>query len=150
MLNDLLTNESSLASVYQVVTGSTPDARLEVVLAFKYVRNVMQHVLHPVRPNENALIGGLHGLRVYTLWEDIPPAVHVALRPGTQALRPHFDKHLLGKEVTDTLLQAAWAFAQVSPDLVHRAGGAWTGFPLQAQPGVAARLHPDPAWAPAS
>lgn len=148
VLNDLLTRESSISADYARLLTQPPDARLEILLAFKYVRNVMQHVLHPVRPTENALIGGLHGMRTYALWEDIPGPVHAALHSPTRALRAHFDGHLRGNEVTDTRLEAAWAFAQVSADLVHHTDGEWTGFPLPAQPGVDVRLHPDPAHPP--
>lgn len=119
------------------------DPTVEIVLAFKYVRNVMQHVLHLVQPRQNALIGGLHGLRGYFVWADVPPAVHAKLHRRSQDLRQHFDRHLRSNEVTDTFVEALAAFATIAPELVHRnADGEWTGFPLPAQPGVIARLHP--------
>lgn len=143
VLNDLLTNDCTVADQYKSLVEPGVEPMMEIVLAFKYVRNVMQHVLHLVEPSQSALIGGLHGLRGYFLWADVPAAAHAKLHRPTQNLRPYFEQHLLCNEVTDTFMDALAAFATIAPQLVHRnAEGEWTGFPLPAQPGVEARLHP--------
>lgn len=143
VLNELLEKQSTVHDQYQALLRPPVDPRVEVLLAFKYARNVMQHVLHPVEPQQQALIGGLHGIRGYFLWADVPACVDAKLNPGTRALRSHFENRLRGREVTDTFLGALRAFATVAPELVHLdALGEWTGFPLPEQPGVAAKLHP--------
>lgn len=118
----------------------------ELIDAVKYVRNVSQHVLHVVRPSgeSGALVGGLHGLRLYVLWDDVPLEAHNSLRPSTQALRPAFEARLLGQEVTGTMLSVLRAFATLVPQIVHRdRRGEWTGFPLKTQPSMPGRLHPE-------
>lgn len=118
----------------------------ELIDAVKYVRNVSQHVLHVVRPSEDSgvLVGGLHGLRVYVVWDDVPLAAHSSLRPSTQALRPAFEARLRGQEVTGTMLSVLRAFATLAPQIVHRdRRGEWTGFPLKTQPSMPGRLHPE-------
>jgi hypothetical protein len=144
-LNDLLRNEISDKSVYCEMTEPPEDARAEIIRAFTYVRNVMQHILHPVLPDPTATVGGFGlGFRTYAVWQEIPAAAHARLRPGTQRLKPLYDQHLNGRDVTDTLLDAAKFFALVCPHLVHsQPSGEWTGFPLLHQPGVPRRLHPE-------
>ena len=60
------------------------------------------------------------GYRSYTTWQDVPLSVHTKLHLPTQQLRPYFETHLLGKEVTQTLLAALQFFWRVCPDLVNR------------------------------
>jgi len=117
----------------------------ELLDAVRYVRNVTQHVLHVVRPSSDAaLIGGQHGLRLYVVWDDVPVTAHSSLHPPTQALRPAFEKHLQGKNVTDTMLAVLEGIASVAPQIVHRSlSGEWSGFPLKNQPAVVGRLHPE-------
>ena len=126
------------------------DRGAETIEALRYVRNVGQHLIHPVRPESAQVVGsnmGL-GLRTSAVWVDIPRSVHRSLRPGTQKLRSLYDAHLVGNNVLDTFLDAARFFWEVCPECVHRApGGEWTGFPLRHQAGVASRLHPEePSW----
>ena len=111
----------------------------------KYLRNVVQHIIHPVEPTADATVGGLGlGFRTFSEWADVPSAVDQELRTGTLALRPHFERRLRQQPVLQTLLNAAAFFASVSPELVHRrADGEWTGFPLRHQGGVRDRLHPE-------
>ena len=144
VLNDLLTNQFSQKQTYAVrAGGSGVDA--ETVLGFKYLRNVVQHIIHPVEPTADATVGGLGlGFRTFSDWADVPSAVDQQLRTGTRALRPHFERRLRQQPVVQTLLNAAAFFASVSPELVHRrADGEWTGFPLRHQGGVRDRLHPE-------
>lgn len=105
-----------------------------------------QHVLHVVRPSEDSgvLVGGLHGLRIYVVWDDVPLAAHSSLYPSTQALRPAFEARLRGQEVTGTMLSVLRAFATLAPQIVHRdQRGEWTGFPLKTQPSMPGHLHPE-------
>lgn len=143
-LNERLSGSISKKEAYQSVLSGTNIG--ELIDAVKYVRNVTQHVLHVVRPSEDSgvLIGGLHGLRIYVVWDDVPPAAHSSLRPGTQALRAAFEARLHGQEVTGTMLSVLRAFATLAPQIVHRdKGGEWTGFPLKTQPSMPGRLHPE-------
>ncbi len=92
--------------------------------------------------DEHVLVGGVLGLRIYTVWDEVPAAVHAQLHPGTQKLKPDYDALLLGTNVTDTMLDTLNFFSDAAPDLVHRdQRGEWTGFPLMSQPGVRDRLH---------
>lgn len=120
------------------------DDGAETIEAFRYLRNVGQHLIHPVVPTTNAVVGGIQiGYRSYGLWQKVPRTVHRRLRTRTQALKSFYDQQLMGKEVAATLLNAARFFAEVCPGLVHRkANGEWTGFPLRQQAGVGSRLHP--------
>lgn len=144
-INDLLTNSVNDSATYVniVSSGGHPDAG--VIRGVKYVRNVAQHVAHVIRPaDEHVLIGGVLGLRIYTFWDKVPPAVHAQLRPSTQRLKVDYDAILEGKEVAGTMLAALGFFADVAPGIAHRdRQGEWTGFPLMSQPGVGDRLHPE-------
>jgi hypothetical protein len=147
VLNELLRKQSSGSTnrTYCALFEPPEDPRVGIVRAFKYARNLTQHVLHPVRPNPSTLIGGLTvGMRIYAVWEDVPPAAHERLKNETKDLKPDYDQCLKGEEVTRTFLDAARFFYEVCPDLVHRdANGEWTGFPLRHQASVANRLHPE-------
>ncbi|CCQ47182.1 hypothetical protein ARTSIC4J27_3162 [Pseudarthrobacter siccitolerans] len=143
-LNERLGGSITEKEAYQSALYGT--AIGELINAIKYVRNVSQHVLHVVRPSEDsgALVGGLHGLRIYVAWDEVPPAAHDSLRPRTQSLRPAFEARLRGQEVTGTMLSVLRAFATLAPQIVHRdQRGEWTGFPLKTQPSMPGRLHPD-------
>jgi hypothetical protein len=145
-VNDLLAgSESPARADYSSMLACPIDTRIEIIQAFKYARNITQHLLHPVRPRASALIGGIEvGMRIYAVWQEVPNDVHRKLYPSTQALKPHYDRHLNGKEVTETFLEAARFYFTICPDIVHRdATGEWTGFPLAHQAGVLARLHPE-------
>jgi len=121
------------------------DADADIVDGFRYARNVTQHVLHPVTPDEpHTMIGGVHGMRVYASWAAIPNAAHLRLRPGTQALKVSYDAELQGQEVAQTMLRVLRFFGRVAPNIVARDPfGEWVGFPLRSQPGVAAPIHPE-------
>ena len=107
--------------------------------AVKYARNVDQHLMpHIVKPSEDNLIGGTHGLRIYAFWEPIPPATHALLRSGTQALRPAYQANLEAKEVTGTMLAVLRFFADLAPQIVHRATEA-------SGPGSRSRASPESA-----
>lgn len=143
-LNERLGGTIADQATYRSVLSGTSDG--EFIDAIKYVRNVAQHVLHIVRPSDatGALIGGLHGLRLYVDWDDVPATADAKLRPGTRALRPSFEARLRGREVVGTMLTVLRAFATVAPQIVHRdERGEWTGFPLRTQPSVSGRLHPE-------
>lgn len=144
-LNDLLTEELGDKATYTSLFGTSPTPGAELINAVKYARNADQHVMQIVAPPKaNSLIGGLHGLRIYALWESIPQAVHDNLQRRTQTLQPAYNANLQGKEVTSTMLAVLRFFADVAPQIVHRdQRGEWTGFPLKAQPGVLDALHPE-------
>lgn len=144
-INDLLTNSVADRAAYQSLTSSSSHPQTGLVRGMKYVRNVAQHLTHVIRPSdEHVLIGGVHGLRLYALWDEVPAAVHAQLHGGTQKLKPDYDAQLRGKGVTETMLAVLSFFSGIAPDLVHRdRNGEWTGFPLMSQPGVADRLHPE-------
>lgn len=142
-LNDWLAESIEDSKSYKNLLASHPQVGL--IMAVKYARNVTQHVLHIVKPSDDLrLIGGAFGLRVYALWDEIPPQVHGKLRPRTQDLKASYDKSLLSREVTQTMLAVLALYAELVPEIVHRdERGEWTGFPLLNQPGVGARLHPE-------
>jgi len=120
------------------------DAGAEIIEGFRYLRNVGQHLIHPVVPSTNAVVGGMQvRYRSYGLWQQVPRSTHRRLRSGTQSLRGFYDRRLLGEEVVDTLLSAARFFAEVCRMIPHlKENGEWTGFPLRHQAGVGSRLHP--------
>ena len=83
-------------------------------------------------------------MRIYALWDAVPPAAHAKLRTGAQALSKSFESTLKDREVTDTLLDVLKFFGELAPEIVHRDGtGEWTGFPLPLQPGGPARVRPE-------
>lgn len=145
VLNERLRGLSNGQADYRLMFETPEDPRVGIILALKYARDVAQHVPHPVRPAPSAVFGGFGlGYRTYAIWEDIPMSAHGRLKRVTQQLKSHFDRHLRGRPVTDTLLEAASFFAEVCPDIVHRQpNGEWTHFPLSHQAGVASRLHPE-------
>lgn len=144
-INDLLTNSVSDSATYVGIINSGGNPNAGVIRGVKYVRNVAQHVAHVIRPaDEHVLVGGVLGLRIYTFWDEVPPAVHAQLYPSTQRLKTDYDALLEGKEVAGTMLEALSFFSDVSPAIVHRdRRGEWTGFPFMSQPGVGDRLHPE-------
>lgn len=144
-LNDLLTNELGDKSTYTSLFGTSPTPSAALINAVKYARNADQHVMQIVAPPKaNSLVGGLHGLRIYALWEPIPQAVHDKLHGRTQKLQPAYIANLEGQEVTGTMLAVLRFFADLAPQIVHRdQRGEWTGFPLKPQPAVLANIHPD-------
>lgn len=144
VMNELLRKQSGVTADYQLLFKPPEDPHVGIIQGFEYARHLTQHVLHPVRPERRSIIGGVWGLRTYAVWSDVPMSAHGRLKQATQKLKLHYDTHLLGREVTDTLLDAAGFFYRVCPSVVHRDGkGEWTGFPLSHQPGVAQRLHPE-------
>lgn len=145
VLNELIRKQSGANLTYRAMFDAPEDPRVGVIRAFEYARHLTQHVLHPVRPNTSALIGGLTvGMRIYAVWEDVPLAAHGRLKDPTKVLKPDYDQYLKAEEVTGTFLDAARFFFEVCPDLVHRdANGEWTGLPLRHQAGVPNRLHPE-------
>src|SRR4051794_19852863 len=75
-LNDLLTKELGDKTTYTSLFGTSPTPGAELIDAVKYARNADQHVMQIVAPPKpNSLIGGLHGFRIFALWEHIPQAV---------------------------------------------------------------------------
>ncbi len=144
VVNDLLTNEFSQRTPYASFFEHPTDGA-ETVLGFRYLRNVIQHLIHPVVPVRNSAVGGLGlGYRTFSTWSEVPASVDLKLRPRTRELRPHFERRLQGHEVMGSLLDASAFFASAVPELVHRASDdEWTGFPLRSQPGVRDRLHPE-------
>ncbi len=144
-LNDILTNEATDSASYQALFNDETDTRTDVINGFKYVRNVDHHLIHPVLPDPDNVVGGMGlGFRTFAYWADVPQLVHDQLRPSTQALRPFFEDQLRSRQVLDAMLDALRFFASVAPDLVHRSEtGEWTGFPIRHQAAVRDRLHPD-------
>lgn len=142
-LNESLLERVADSANYQALL--TQNGTADLLDAAKYARNVVQHVLHVVKPGgATSLIGGVHGLRTYAQWAAIPTDVDAQLRKGTQALRPSYAARVEGREIVDVMLDVLHAFWSVAPDIVHRDQlGEWTGFPLGSQPGVGARLHPE-------
>jgi hypothetical protein len=146
-VNDVLRNDVGQAEKYRRICQRRLDAGdsdLELVQAFRYVRHVISHRLVQVSPDTNSVIGGWEiGFRTYPTWADVPVSAHQKMDPRTQALKPYYDRHLLGQDVTDSLLQVARVYAELCPQIVHLDDrGEWTGFPLRTQPGVPSRVHP--------
>lgn len=144
-LNDVLKSHFAGSAAYKSLFEPPLDPGAEVVEAFRYIRNVGQHLPHPVRVDDGATFGGLGlGYRSYATWQDVPLSVDAQLRAGTRAARPYFEAHLRDQEVTQTLLDALRFFWRVCPDLADRdTKGEWIGFPLRSQPGMRHRLHPE-------
>ncbi|MFJ2543047.1 hypothetical protein [Microbacterium sp. NPDC087589] len=148
-LNDLLTNKLADRATYVALTGSTsphPHPQRDLIEGMKYARNVVEHVMYILKPAEpNAMFGSSDiGFRLVAEWDEIPPHVHAELRPSTQKLKPHYDKHFRDRNVMTVMFEILRFFAEVVPDAVHRdQSGEWTGFPLQAQLAVPAPLHPE-------
>ncbi|RKT36830.1 hypothetical protein DEU34_1358 [Microbacterium sp. AG1240] len=144
-LNDLLANQIAQAPAYLSLFATNRHPAAGLIEGVKFARNIQQHVLHIVRPSDNmTLIGGTLGFRLYAVWDEVPANVVARLRPGTQALEPHYQAELQGKEVTGTMIAVLRFFAEVVPQIVHRdVRGEWTGFPLLSQPGVNSAIHPE-------
>ncbi|GAA6123321.1 hypothetical protein BPY_14290 [Bifidobacterium psychraerophilum] len=143
-LNDHFQNKIRDKATYRELFKSSAQPGADVIDGIKYARNVIEHVLHIVRPKDDALVGGSLGFRVYPVWDDIPPAVHAELHPNTQKLKPAYDNKLLGQGVIKTMLDVLRFYAAIAPDVIHRGvRGEWTGFPLTAQPGMSSPLHPE-------
>jgi len=123
------------------------DEGAAVIEAFRYVRNVGQHLLHPITPNSGRIVGsnlGGLGYRTSSVWADIPPVAHSALHKGTQSLRPYFEASVCGRGTLDPLLDACAYFHAACPDAIHRTDeGRWTSFPLRIQWGTSERVHPE-------
>ncbi|HEX7165518.1 MAG TPA: hypothetical protein VF230_00925 [Acidimicrobiales bacterium] len=122
------------------------DHGARTIEAFRYVRNVGQHLLHPVVPEPDAVFGNNLGLgfRTSSHWRGVPPDVHVLLHEPTRALKPHYDQLVACRPTLEPLLDACQFFAEICPELVHRdETGEWTGFPLRVQWGTMDRIHPD-------
>lgn len=143
-LNDDFKNKISDKATYRELLKSSAQSGADVMNGIKYARNVIEHVLHIVRPKDDVLVGGLLGFRVYPVWDDIPAAVHAKLHANTQKFKPAYDNELLGQSVIETMLGVLRFYAVIAPDVVHRdSRGEWTGFPLMAQPAVPSPLHPE-------
>lgn len=144
-LNDLLTKQLGDKATYTALFGASSTPGAELIDAVKYARNADQHVMQIVAPPKaNSLVGGLHGTRVYALWEPIPQDVHNNLHNETQKLQPAYNAYLHGQQVTGSMLAVLRFFADLAPQIVHRdRRGEWTGFPLRPQAAVMSPLHPD-------
>lgn len=146
-LNDVLRAQIGQRDKYKRIFArqlNSGDPDVELIEAFRYVRNVMSHQLFRTAPDTTSVVGGLGlGFLTSAVWGPIPRRVHNRLHPPTQALKPYYDRHLADQLVLDTFLNAARYFATVCPGCVDRDDrGEWTGFPLRSQPGVSTRLHP--------
>tara|TARA_R110002051_G_scaffold208264_1_gene274191 strand:- start:2616 stop:3725 length:1110 start_codon:yes stop_codon:yes gene_type:complete len=144
-LNDWLSNAIGDAVSYKLHFGAPRHPRSDYIDAVKYVRNVSQHVMHVVAPDDEVrLVGGSLGMRFYARWDEVPVAVDAKLRPGTQRLKPTYDAMLFRKDVMGTMMEVLRFYADVVPSIVHRdSHGEWTGFPLMNQPGMSHALHPE-------
>lgn len=154
-LHELLWQQIDDRATYVALfSGPVRHPKADLVEAIKYARNLSQHVIHPVSPREDSIIGGgTWGYRVYAYWDDVPAEKHAKLHARTQGLKPLYDAELLGHEVVSTMLPLLQFYAEANPDLIHRDNrGEWTGFPLLNHPAVSAPLHPeeplnvDDAW----
>lgn len=144
-LNDLMSKKIGDAGTFRSLFSTTRHARAPLIEAVKFARNIVQHVLHVVRPSSQfRLVGGSLGFRVYAEWDAVPADVVSKLWPVTQALEPAYKAELEGMEVTGTMMSVLRFYAEVAPQIVHRdPHGEWTGFPLISQPGVTNPLHPE-------
>lgn len=142
-LNESLMKRVADAATYEALKVQNGTEAL--IDAAKYARNVVEHVLHVVRPDDDtSLIGGMHGLRTYAQWAHIPTGADAELHKGTRALRPSYVATVEGREIVEVMLDVLHAFWTIAPDMVHRDHlGEWTGFPLRNQAAVGARLHPE-------
>lgn len=142
MRNDIGQSEKFKRIVTRRLAAGDPD--IELIEAFRYVRNMISHRLVAVAPGAGPLIGGIGlGYRTYCQWRELPAAAHRKMRPSTQQLRPLYRSRLVGEDVTQSLMSVARVYAELCPGLVHRNHlGDWTGFPLRTQPGVPSRVHP--------
>lgn len=121
------------------------DPGAQTIEAFRYIRNVGQHLLHPVMPEPGRVVGGNLGLgfRTSSRWADVPDDVHALLHTRTRPLKTDYDHVIAGRPTLEPLLDACRFFAEVCPQLVHRDDtGEWTGFPLRTQWGTMERIHP--------
>lgn len=145
-LNDLFSNAVADAVTYKAILSGACQAESDLINAVKYARNVDQHVLHIIRPDDetHTLVGGTFGMRMYAFWDEIPARAHAQLRKSTQALKPAYEAALQGQEVTGTMLELLRFYARIAPTIVHRDHhGEWSGFPLMSQPGMPSPLHPE-------
>jgi hypothetical protein len=144
-LNEHFSQNINDKSTYVNLLSSSALPGVDYVKAVKYARNVHQHVLHIVSPRAKSLVGGVHGMRTYTFWDEIPQDAHEKLHKGTKALKPLYDRVLYDKEVTKTMLEVLRFYAAVAPEIVHRDDrGEWSYFPLTNQPGMLEpQLHPE-------
>lgn len=153
-VNDVLRSDFGQAQKYSEIFKrkiASSDHGAEIIEGFRYVRNVGQHLIHPVAPASASVVGGMGlGYRTSAVWTPVPQRVHRQLHPRTRALMPYYHALLEGHSVIDTFLDAARFFWEVCPLIVHRQNnGEWTGFPLRHQAGVSSRLHPEePRWTP--
>lgn len=142
-VNEMFKKQSGRTSEYRALLDDPTDPRSDVIKGFEYARQVTNHVA-PIHVDPTAVLGGVHGYRTYAIWDTVPTNIHERLTAPTKTLKPYFDAQLAGREVVDTLLDAARFYWEVCPDVVHRdAHGEWSGFPLRHQPGVSSRLHPE-------
>jgi hypothetical protein len=144
-VNELLTRKIADRATYLAYFKASPRIEgADYVEGVKYVRNVTEHVLHIVQPNQHSLIGGLHGIRSYASWQEVPEAAHDALNPSTQKLKTFYDAKLVGREVMDAMMAVLRFYSEVAPSIVDRDRfGEWTGFPLTPQPAVVKAIHPE-------
>ncbi|WP_454042954.1 hypothetical protein [Cellulosimicrobium sp. Marseille-Q8652] len=150
-LNDLLTNQIAQSATYKQLFAGQRHPSADLIEAVKFARNVVQHVLHIVRPSDEiTLVGGELGMRIYAVWDQIPASVVAQLHTGTRKLEPAYRSELEGHEVTGTMMSVLRFFADVAPSIVHRdSRNEWTGFPLLSQPGMNMPLHPEEPIDPA-
>lgn len=150
-LNDLLTNQIAQSAIYKQLFAGQRHPGTDLIEAVKFARNVVQHVLHIVRPSDEiTIVGGDLGIRIYAVWDRIPASVVAQLHTRTQRLEPAYLSELEGHEVTGTMMSVLRFFADVAPSIVHRdSRNEWTGFPLLSQPGMNTSLHPEEPIDPA-
>lgn len=144
-VNELLTRTIADRATYLAYFKASPRIEgADYVEGVKYARNVTEHVLHIVQPNEHSLVGGLHGMRSYASWQEVPKSAHDALNPSTQKLKRFYDAKLVGREVMDAMMAVLRFYGEVAPSIVDRDRfGEWTGFPLTPQPAVLKAIHPE-------
>ena len=152
-LNELLSNKIAQSASYKNLFVAQRHSAAGLIEGVKFARNVVQHVLHIVRPSdEMTLVGGTLGMRMYAVWDEVPTHIVAQLRPATQKLEPAYQATLEGHEVTGTMMSVLRFYAEVAHAIVHRdSRNEWTGFPLLSQPGMNTPLHPEePADLPQS
>jgi hypothetical protein len=145
-INDLLTKSiADKASWSAALDAQGADAK-DLLNGIKYVRNVDQHLIYTVAPDSKnvRIVGGTFGMRLFPTWKSIPAEVHAELHPGSRKLQSAFERRLMGREISGTMMDVVRLFGKMIPDAVHRdVKGEWTGFPLLHQPGMGYPLHPE-------
>jgi hypothetical protein len=148
-LNEVMNKKLMARADYKIIFAdrlANGDAGAETIEGLRYLRNIGQHLLHPVVPETGRVVGNNLGLgfRTASHWAPVSPLVDSQLESRTQQLKPLYDKTIAGKSTIDPLLTACRFFSEICPQMVHRdSTEEWTSFPLRVQWGTSESIHPD-------